>query len=294
MGPDLLKSVFLPLSLAIVLFGMGMSLTLADFQRVFRSPKASAAGLLCQFIVLPLAALGVIWLFGLGGEIAVGLLLLSACPGGPTSNLITHLSKGDTALSVTLTAFSSVVAVFTLPLIVGQALNHFLGNAAEIQLPFLRTLAQLFTINILPILLGMWVRAARPAFADRMTRPANIISLVFLVIIIFLVFIREKNLPAQFRLAGPSVVCLNLSVMTFSYLIAAFFGLARPQRITISIEAGIQNGTLAMAIALGLLQSASIAIPAAVYSLFMFISGALMIFRFGWWENARAARRNVV
>ena len=281
MPDDFLKTFLLPLALIIVLFGMGMSLTPADFRRVLLAPLASAVGLGCQLLLLPLVSLALVTALGIRGETAVGLMLLAACPGGPTSNLISHLSKGDTALSVTLTAVSSVVAVFTIPWVVGLSMGHFLGNTTEFQLPFLKTLAQLAIVTLIPILLGMGLRKARPDFAARMARPANVISIVFLAAVITMAVVREENLVAQFRIAGPAAVALNLLTMALGFGLAALFRLSRAQRITISIEAGIQNGTLALAIALGLLNSPNIAMPAVVYSLFMFVSGAFMVIRFG-------------
>jgi BASS family bile acid:Na+ symporter len=285
MADDSLKTLLLPLALIIVLFGMGMSLTPADFRRVLIAPLASAVGLACQLLLLPLVALALITALGIPGETAVGLMLLAACPGGPTSNLISHLSKGDTALSVTLTAVSSVVAVFTIPWIVGLSMGHFLGDTTEFQLPFLKTLTQLAIVTLLPILLGMGLRKALPAFAARMARPANVISIVFLAAVIAMAVVREDDLVAQFRIAGPAAVALNLLTMALGFGLAALFRLSRPQRITVSIEAGIQNGTLALAIALGLLNSPNIAMPAVVYSLFMFVSGAFMVIRFGCQET---------
>ncbi len=281
MPEEIFKSVLLPLALILVLFGMGMSLTISDFKRVIRSPLASAVGLGCQLVLLPLVAFALTWILGIRGETAVGMMLLAACPGGPTSNLISHLSKGDGALSVTLTAVSSVVAVLTIPWIVGLSMTHFLGVGAEIQLPFLKTLLQLFVVTILPIGLGMIIRAAKPTFANRMAKPANVISLVFLGVVILIAVLREKDLAGQFRVAGPGAVTLNILTMVLGFFVAKLCRLPRPQQITISIEAGIQNGTLALAIALGILTNPNIAMPAVVYSLFMFVSGAFMIFRFG-------------
>lgn len=281
MPDDFLKTLLLPLALIVVLFGMGLSLTPADFKRVLLAPLSSAVGLGCQLVLLPVTALLLIAALGLRGETAVGLLLLAACPGGPTSNIITHLAKGDTALSVTLTAVSSMIAVFTIPWIVGAAMDHFLGSSAVIQLPFWKTLAQLAIVTIFPVAAGMALRAARPGFAARMARPANGVSLVFLAAVIAMAVAREKDLAGQFRIAGPSAVSLNILTMGLGFLVAGLFRLPRSQRITISIEAGIQNGTLALAIALGLLNSANIAMPAVVYSLFMFVSGAFMIALFG-------------
>lgn len=287
MPEDIFKSVLLPLALILVLFGMGMSLTIADFKRVILSPLASAVGLGCQLVLLPLVAFALTMILGLRGETAVGLLLLAACPGGPTSNLISHLSKGDGALSVTLTAVSSVIAVLTIPWIVGMSMTHFLGVGAEIQLPFWKTLIQLFVVTILPIGLGMIVRGANPAFANRMARPANVVSLVFLAVVILIAVLREKDLAGQFRLAGPGAVSLNLLTMALGFYAAKLFRLPRPQQVTIAIEAGIQNGTLALAIALGLLSNPNIAMPAVIYSLFMFVSGGFMILCFGRSHRAR-------
>lgn len=281
MPDDIFKSVFLPLALIFVLFGMGMSLTVGDFKRVMLSPLASAVGVFCQLIVLPLTAFAVARVLGLRGETAVGLMLLAACPGGPTSNLISHLSKGDGALSVTLTAVSSVVAVFTIPWVVGLSMSHFLGSAASIELPFWKTLIQLMIVTLLPIALGMSLRAAKPAFADRMAQPANVLSIVFLGLVILLAVLREDNLAEQFRVAGPAAVTLNVVTMVLAFYIAKLFQLPRTQQITISIEAGIQNGTLALAIALGILGNPPIAMPAVIYSLFMFVTGGAMIWKFG-------------
>lgn len=281
MNADLFKDILLPLALIFVLFGMGMTLTPGDFKRVFISPKAKLVGLFCQILALPTIAFGLAVAFALPGELAVGLMVLAACPGGPTSNVISHLARGDTALSVTLTAVSSMVAVFTIPLIVGLSMQFFLGTDTHIQLPFLKTLAQLSVVTILPILLGMTVKRFAPVFAVRMEKPTNLLSLLLLATVIAGAILREKDLPTQIQLAGPAAILLNLMTMGFGYLAAWRFALPQKQRVTISIEAGIQNGTLALAISLGLLESQTIAIPAVVYSLFMFVSGGAMILLFG-------------
>ena len=287
MSGELLKQTALPLALFAVLFGMGLSLVPEDFRRVFRHPKAKLVGLACQLLLLPAVAFALALLFRLPGELAVGLMLLAACPGGATSNVITHLSKGDTALSVTLTAISSTVCVFTIPWIVGWSMHWFMGGSAAVQLPFWKTLGQLTVVTILPIACGMAVRAARPAWAQRLERPAGIFALVILALIILAAVAREKDLAHQFAVAGPAAITLNVLTMVLGFAAGWWFALPLSQRITISIEAGIQNGTLALAIALGLLESSRIAMPAVVYSLFMFLSGAMMIAIFG-----RRARRS--
>jgi bile acid:Na+ symporter, BASS family len=281
MNADLIKSLMLPAALVFIMFGMGMSLTPGDFKRVLTSPKAKLVGLFCQLLALPSLAFGIALALRLPGDLAVGLMLIAACPGGPTSNIISHLSRGDTALSVSLTAVSSMVTVFTIPLIVGASIRHFLGESATLVLPFWKTVVQLLVVTILPVLLGMWANALRPALCRRMASPFNVISIAFLVLVIVVAVAREQELGKQFLLAGPAAGGLNIASMAVGFGAAAWFGLARPQRITVSIEVGIQNGTLALAIALGMLESPRIAMPAVVYSLVMFASGAAMILRFG-------------
>jgi BASS family bile acid:Na+ symporter len=281
MPPDFLKTVFLPLALISIMFGMGMSLTVADFRRVLITPRAAFLGLCCQLIGLPVLAFGLVLLFRLPGDLAVGLMILAACPGGPTSNIITHLCRGDTALSVTLTAVSSVITVFTIPLLVGAAIGHFLGEDGTVALPLLPTMAKLLVVTLMPISLGMWVNAARPGFCRRMAGTVNVVSLVFLALVILAAVLREKDLAHQFALAGPAALSLNLGSLGLGLGAAALFRLTRPQGFSISIESGIQNGTLALSIALGLLDSPRIAMPAVVYSLIMFASGAAMILWFG-------------
>ena len=281
MSGEVLKQLALPVALFAVLFGMGLSLVPEDFRRVVLKPKAKIVGLCCQLLMLPAVAFALALAFRLPGELAVGLMVLAACPGGATSNVITHLSKGDTALSVTLTAISSMVCVFTIPWIVGWSMNWFMGRGAAVALPFWKTLGQLTLVTIVPIVCGMAVRAARPALAQRLERPAAVFSLVFLALIIAAAVAKEENLAHQFAVAGPAAISLNILTMVLGFAAGWLFGLPKSQRITISVEAGIQNGTLALAIALGLLDSPHIAMPSVVYSLFMFLTGGLMIAFFG-------------
>lgn len=281
MPPDFLKTVVLPLALMLIMFGMGMTLTVADFKRVILSPRAVFTGIFCQLIGLPLIAFALVWLLGLPPELAVGLIVIAACPGGPTSNVISHLSRGDTALSVTLTAVSSIVTVFTIPSLIAFAISHYGAGDGTVTLPFVKTVGQLIAVTLLPIALGMWLHSARPSFAQRMSKPVNVFSLIFLAIIILAAVLKEKDLGQQFALAGPAALLLNLLGMALGFGAAVLMGLPLTQRITTCIEVGIQNGTLALAICLGLLENARIAMPAVVYSLLMFATGAFMIAKFG-------------
>ncbi|HMP89475.1 MAG TPA: bile acid:sodium symporter family protein [Kiritimatiellia bacterium] len=281
MSPDFLKTIFLPLALMIIMFGMGMTLTVADFKRVILAPKAKILGLLIQLVLLPVVAYALVLAFGLSSELAIGLMLIAACPGGPTSNMISHLAKGDTALSVTLTAVSSVVTVFTIPLIVGVAMELFQLDGAVVALPFGKTVLQLMLVTIVPISFGMMVHRFFPKFSVRMSRPVNVLSVIFLALVILAAVLKEKDLAAQFKEVGFAVLALNVITMSLGFGLAGWLKLSLRQQVTISIEAGIQNGTLALAIALGILESARIAVPSVVYSLLMFASGAFMIVAFG-------------
>ena len=287
MPADFLKTVLLPLGLVFIMFGMGLGLTAADFKRVILYPKAKLIGITAQLFVLPVLAFGIATVFRLPGDLAAGLMLIAACPGGPTSNVISHLSRGDTPLSVTLTAVSSVVTVFSIPLVMKLSMTHFMGGQAVIQLPFLKTFIQLIAVTLLPIIIGMAIHAKFPKFSQRMARPVNLFSILFLAVIIIAAVLREKDLGTQIALAGPAVAALNLCGMAIGFGLALWFGLPRAQRVTISIEVGIQNATLALAIALGMLDSPRLAIPSVVYGLFMFATGAAMISIFG--RKPRAA-----
>jgi len=278
---DLLKTVLLPLGLIFIMFGMGMGLVPVDFRRVLLSPKATLLGVGLQLLALPAIAFALAWLFRLPGDLAAGLMLVAACPGGPTSNVITHLARGDTALSVTLTALSSLITVVTIPWVAGLSMVHFMGDQAVIQLPFWKTLAQLMVVTVLPILLGMAVHAKLPRFSRRMASPVNLFSLVFLGLVILATILSEADLGRQIVSVGPAVIALNVLGMAVGFGGSALFRLPHPQRVTISTEVGIQNATLALAIALGILESPRLAIPAVVYGLFMFVSGGAMIVRFG-------------
>lgn len=281
MPADFLKTVLLPAGLIFIMFGMGLGLTAADFKRVILSPKAKLVGCAAQLLALPVLAFTIATVFRMPGDLAAGLMLIAVCPGGVTSNVISHLSRGDIPLSVTLTAISSVVTVFTIPLLMKLSMTHFLGSHAVIELPFLKTFIQLFAVTLLPIIIGMFVHARFPGFSQRMARPVNLFSIIFLAVVILAAVLKEKDLGAQIAIAGPAVAALNICGMALGFGLAMGFGLPRAQQVTITIEVGIQNATLALAIALGILESPRLAIPAVVYGLFMFFTGAAMIAIFG-------------
>lgn len=275
--------IILPISMGIIMLGMGLSLTLEDFRNVVRFPKAALLGLCNQLIVLPAIAFTLATLTNMPAEMAIGLMIIAACPGGATSNLITHIAKGEIALSITLTAISSTITVFTIPLIISFALVHFGNNSGlEVELPILKTVTQIMGITILPVSLGMVIRRVKRKFAYQMERPVRIASLViFLMVAIGIIIAEKDNIAPYFRAAGLSVILLNLVTMLIGYLTAKSLRLKLNQVITITIESGVQNAVLAMVIAASILKQPDMAIPAAVYSLVMLFSGGFMMWRFG-------------
>ncbi len=279
METNYLTDIMLPLSLAVIMLGMGLSLVPYDFKRVVLYPRAASLGILNQIIILPVVGLFLLWLSGLGSpELAVGIMILAACPGGPTSNLISHISRGDTALSITLTAISSLVAVVTIPLIVNLSLRFFMQHGEYIPLPVFDTIIKLTLITLLPVCLGMIIRAKAKTFAVKMDKPVKIVSGVLLFLIIFAAIMNNSDIfLSSFASVGPIALSLNVVMLIIGFLSARFLRLGRAQSITISIESGIQNGTLGITIASTLLHNDVMAISPAIYSLIMFMTSGFII-----------------
>jgi BASS family bile acid:Na+ symporter len=278
---DSLSTIILAAALIIIMLGMGLSLGMADFKRILLYPKAIFIGLTNQIIFLPLIGFLIAVVIPMEPEIAVGIMILSACPGGPTSNLISFMAKGDLALSVSLTALSSIITIVTIPFIVVFSSEYFLGSGQEVQINILQTIAQIFVIVVIPIAAGMLLRVMKPNFATTMGKPVRIASGVVLALIIIGIVIKERtNFGVYFQQAGIAAFLLNVTTMTLGYFSAKMFRLATPSAISIAIESGIQNGTLAITIAIVMLQNTSFAVAPAVYSLLMFITGGVMVYFF--------------
>ena len=282
MEDTFLTTTVLPLSLFIIMLGMGLSLVIGDFKRIALYPKATLIGLTNQLILLPIIAFGIVSVLNLAPMVAVGFMLLAACPGGVTSNLITHVSRGDTALSITLTAISSFVSVITIPLIMSFSLLNFLGEAQPIALPVVETIMQILVITIVPVSIGMAIRHFFPDFANRMDKPTRIFSsVIFLIILVSIIVTNTEIIRLYFsEFAGVSFF-LVLATMGLGFFSSKIFQLNLPQSISIAIESGIQNGTLAIVIATSILQQSDLSLPAAIYSLVMFLPGGLMMWFFG-------------
>jgi BASS family bile acid:Na+ symporter len=278
MQSSFLTTVFLPLALFIIMLGMGLGLTLNDFKRVFIQPKAVILGLIAQLILLPIVGFILSFIFPLSPELAVGVMILAACPGGPTSNMVTYLVRGNVALSITLTAISSLITVFTIPIVVNLAMQKFIGEGVALQLPFVKTVIQIAIITFIPVALGMLLHNYTPQFAAKVEKFVKWLSLFFLGLIIAGLLLKERdNVAGFFFQVGGVTLTLNLLTMVLGYTIATLGKLDQSSAKAITVEVGIQNGTLAIAVATTLLNSPNMAIPAAIYSLIMFItSGAFM------------------
>ena len=273
-----LTTVVLPLSLFIIMLGMGMTLVVDDFKRVLVYPKAVTLGLLGQLAILPIVGFTIAKLFPMTPELAVGIMILAACPGGVTSNMIAHLAKGDTALSITLTAIASVVTVVTIPLIINFGLTYFMEAGKAFDLPVKRTMLTLFMITLLPVSIGMLIRAKAADFAIRQEENVNRFALLVFVLLFFVIVYSERNnLLEAIKLSGPACLVLNVVMMALGYAVAKIFGLNDRQSRTITVEIGVQNTTLAFVIVGSILLNPAFAIPAAIYSIWMYVTTGAMI-----------------
>lgn len=276
-------AVALPLALGIIMFGLGLDLTPADFARVARRPRAAGVALGCQLLLLPAICFALVLLFRLPPILAVGMLLLAASPGGTTANLYSHLFRGDVALNISLTAINSVIAVVTLPVITNLAIAWFQPGDLSVGLQFRKTL-EVFLIVLAPVALGMTVRALKPGFAAAMDKPVRIASVAILVLVI------AGSVASSFDLLASNILLLGgvatafcVLSLTVGYVVPRLLQIDRPQAVASAFEVGIHNATLAIVIAQGVLQQPEMSLPAAVYGVLMFPIAAL----FGLWITRR-------
>ena len=278
MQASLLTNLLLPLALGVIMLGLGMGLTLADFGRVARYPRAVITGLVLQIVLLPAVAFALSLGFGLPPELAVGLMLLAASPGGATANIYSHLARGDVALNITLTAINSMLCLVTLPLILNFSLEHFLG-AGQYVPPPVRKVVEVAVIIVLPVVIGMFLRAKAPGFCARVEKPLRLLSVLVLAMLVVGAVVQEREtLVAFFAVVGLACLAFNVISMGVGYLAPLALKLPRRQAIAIAMEIGIHNGTLAIFIALNVLDNPRISVPAAVYSLLMFLTAAVFAF----------------
>lgn len=274
----MITQVAIPAGLAVIMFAMGLTLTWGDFRLVFSRPRAVAVGLLCKMVVLPLLAFALVALFRPRPEFAVGLIILAACPGGITANLLTHLAGGATALAVSLTAFTSVVDTITVPFVVNLALHVFAGQQEAVALPIGRMSAGLFAVATLPLLLGMTLNRWRPALAARIERVARpVATLVFALIVVGAFVSQARIMWDNAAEVLPPALLLNAGCMAVAVLLGRLGGLERRETIAVTLETGLQNGALGIFVAATLLGSQAMMVPSIVYALVMNVTAIAFI-----------------
>ena len=275
------------LTLFVMMLAMGMGLEISDFAEVLRRPRAALLGVIGQLVALPLAALAISTLLDLPKDIAAGLMLIAVCPGGTSSNAITVLARGDVALSISLTTFSSFIAFLWVPLVLGWGFASLEISGAELELPFLSTTLRILLTTGLPVVLGIAIRHTRRAIAARWERPLLNGSITILLLMIaglpFQLAAESVDLVELFVTASPAVLLLLMSTIAIALTTARLFGIDRRQSITLGIEVGIQNFNLAMVLALSILAQPRLLGTATVYlpAMFTFAWGLVWLGRRG-------------
>ena len=268
-------TILLPLALAIIMIGLGLELRLQDFARVTKHPKAVLIALFCQLVILVSIAFIICKVLALPPLLSVGLMLLAASPGGSTANLFSYLFKGDIALNITLTAINSVIAAFTLPLIVNFSIQHFMNDGQQIHLELSKIL-QVFAIIIIPVGIGMLIRHYAPNFTQKVNKPLRIFAVSFLILSIIGAITKERHQILDYLAqVGLATVVFCLCSLIVGYFVPRILGINSAQARACAFEIGIHNSTLAMTIALTVMASSTVAMPAAVYSIFMYVFAAV-------------------
>jgi BASS family bile acid:Na+ symporter len=279
MQGDIVSSFILPLALAFIMFGLGLGLAISDFERVFRYPRAFTVGVVCHFVLLPLVGLGIVELFGITGAMAVGYMLIAACPTGATSNLLTFHARGDVALAVSFTAFAGLVSIVTVPLIVGWSYVRYMGAEQTIAFPYAQIMVQIFVVMGLPVALGMWLRAKAPAWVALWQPRLSRAGTVLFVLIVIAAVAKNWGVFKEHGLElAPLVLAMNLVMMLFGFGLSVLARVPLRQAATVAIESSVQNGALAIVLASSVLGNNTMMLPAAVYSVVMYGGGIAFVF----------------
>lgn len=276
-----LTTVGLPVALAIIMFGLGLDLTVADFKRIAREPKAAAIALACQIVLMPAICFGLVAAFGLPPLLGIGMLLLAASPGGTTAAMFSRLFRGDVALNISLTAANTAIAIVTLPLITGLAIGYYDDEIpGGVSMPLIEVV-KVFALILVPVAIGMVVRAKSHEFAVRMDRPVRIGSAVILAVLVLAVLLGERENVTEYLADIGLVAAMFCAInLLLGYYLPKALGVTGPQAIASSMEVGVHNATLAIYVALEVLdvtdaQAVTVSVPSAVYSLIMFVFAAL-------------------
>ena len=283
MESSIITNVLLPVALGVIMLGLGLSLTVADFARVVRYPKAVIVGLFIQMFVLTAICFGITVLLKLPPELAVGMMLLAASPGGASANIYSHLAHGDVALNITLTAINSALSLIVLPFVVSFSLQYFMASDQYVPPPF-KKIIEVGVIILGPVLIGMLLRSKFPAFAQLMEKPIRVFSVLLLAALVLASVVQQWDAFVKyFPVVGSACLLFNLASLGIGYVAPKLVKLPDKQAIAIAMEIGIHNGTLAIYIAFNVLGNGLMSVPAAVYSLIMFVTAAVFV----WWVNRR-------
>ena len=273
-----ITNIGLPIALAFIMFSLGLGLTGSDFKRVIQQPKDFLVGLLSQTVVLPVIAFLIVITFQLTPELGLGLMIIAAAPGGVTSNILTLLGRGDVALSISLTAVISLLSFITIPLIIGYSYNYLFSDNLTNEISLAKITYSIFAIVTVPVILGMAARYYFTSMSIKALNSARKISTVLFVIVLIGAIIKEKDLIIEYyQQTGLATLSLNIIMLLVAWLLATIFGSDIKQKISISIECGLQNGTLAIAVATLLFGGGPAAKPAATYSVTMFVTAVVFV-----------------
>ena len=283
--------IILPLSLVFIMFSLGLSLTLNDFKNVATQPKVFAVGILNQMVLLPLVAFGIILLFGLTKEMAVGLMILACCPGGVTSNILTKMAKGDTALSISYTAVVSIVSVITLPIITGFSIAYFMGAEAP-EISVLSLGLTMFLITAIPVAIGLLVHHKAETFTHGFEPKASKISAILFVIIVIGALSSEwDTFVNNVTILGPGIVTLIIIMLLMGYSSAHLFKMNEAQAVSVAIATGIQNATVGITVGNLILPSGEglslLSLPSGVYGILMYLVCLPIVFGYVKWVHTR-------
>ena len=275
---NIVTDLILPLALAFIMFGLGLGLTRLDFLRVVKQPKDFFVGLISQIVLLPLIAFIIVKLWPVSPELAIGVMIIAAAPGGVTSNLLTSFAKGDVALSVSLTAIISLLCVITIPFIVLKSAD-LLGSSIDQSVSIFGMAKDMFLIVTVPVILGMLLRG----FASSLTQKIQpftkkLSAILFVIVLLGAIAAERENISSYFAQAGLITLSLNVIMMVVAFYVAKFFATGLAQRKCITIECGLQNGTLAIFVGTSIFGGGMYVIPAATYSLIMFVTSLIFIY----------------
>jgi len=277
MTSAIFSNLFLPLTLAIITLGLGLSISVKDIRNVVRNPKNVIVGLFSQLFLLPIIALFISFTTGIEGVYAVGLVLIAICPGGATANLVNYMIRGNVALSLSITMVNGLITIFTIPFLTSLALILFLKQNAEISIAIPDAVLKIFLLTILPATVGILIRMKNENIANRLERPLRYILPVLLFIVYGGVLLFESNSGVnlgwgEFFFILPLALALNVRAMVSGYFVPGIFNLSKQNKFTIAVEVGLQNSTLAIFVAGNLLDNYAIAMVPVVYGSFSFFT----------------------